>query len=84
MDRCRYCGYLKGGHDLDCPHPSADLSSAPKPWTPKVEAWERGYRAGRAGETQTEKDPVYVMGWVKGTAALEESENGYQMWGAPD
>lgn len=84
MDRCHYCGNLKGGHKSNCPHPHPNLDMAHKPWSPEVQTWHRGYADGRAGRAIAEKDPVYVMGWVKGTAALEEYENGYQMWGAAD
>ncbi len=84
MYRCHYCGYLKGGHDPNCPHPSADLALARKPWPPKVEAWERGYQDGWNGRPEAEMSPAYIMGWVKGTSDLETHENESQVWGAPD
>lgn len=84
MDRCPYCKYAKGGHDPNCPHPSATLDR-PRHTTPQLEEWERGYRDGRSGkELDTALSAVCQMGWVRGTAALEEAENGYQMWGVPD
>ena len=87
MDRCHYCGYSKGGHNPNCPHPSPKLDFAPKPWTRQVQTWDRGYRYGRAGVNErvpTDNDPIYLLGWSQGNVALEEYENGHQMWGAPD
>ena len=88
MDRCRYCGFLKGGHDTNCPHQVADVSTSPsKPWSPEMEAWQRGYKDGRAGRNNRhplEQDPAYQLGFRKGNSVLEEYENGYQMWGATD
>lgn len=84
MDRCQYCGYAKGGHDTNCPHPSATLDR-PRVTTPQLEEWERGYRAGRGGQQLTPTaGPVFRMGWTRGDAALDEAGNSYQMWGAPE
>jgi hypothetical protein len=52
----------------------------------KLALWDRGYKDGRGGKNPRpiDQNPVYVLGWVKGNAALEEAENGCQIWGAPD
>jgi len=98
MDRCHYCKYLKGGHDPNCPHPTGmlvvdDSASgegvfrpvARAPIPERMKEWQLGYDDGRSGkELNSTLSPVYQMGWVRGTAALEEAENGYQMWDAPD
>lgn len=66
--QCHYCGYRNGGHDSLCP----------KPGTPEMAEWDRGWREGRRGkESPTGASKLFKMGWGRGNIALEESQNGF-------
>lgn len=68
--KCRYCGYRDGHHDPLCP----------KPGSPEMEIWERGYkdgRQGKSGELGWAFNLLYTMGWKEGNIALEEAANGF-------
>ena len=71
--RCHYCGYDGGKHDVVCPE---SFTGDAKEQVRKE--WRAGYDWGRLGNIKpTATSATYSLGWLRGEAALEEAENGY-------
>jgi hypothetical protein len=71
MSRCHFCHWGHGGHDEACPEVAKNKERA---HTDR----RRGWDDGRAGKAMPEaENRTYKLGWVMGTAALEEAQNGY-------
>jgi hypothetical protein len=67
MASCTRCRHGEGSHDPACPTREAGS---------EVE-YSLGWEVGRAGEACPEGvHPSFRLGWVNGTVALEEAENG--------
>jgi len=63
--RCYICRWENAQHDPRCPR-TLDH--------PEVKArFERGYRDGWKGKSdpESDRDPVYALGWVKGDIASD-------------
>lgn len=78
MSDCRFCGCRGQGnvpgdrHALACPMFGKKLD------TSKEVEWEAGWNHGRDGaEAMNPAQPVYMLGYRKGEAALEEAQNGH-------
>jgi len=71
MKRCHLCRWDEGHHDNSCPEIVSDKPRA-------LEDHQRGWGAGRAGKSlPSSESAAYRLGWVGGTIALEEAENGH-------
>lgn len=68
MASCTKCRHGEGSHDPACPTGGGTGSKA---------EYRLGKEAGRAGKPCPEGvHPSFLLGWVNGTVALEEAENG--------
>lgn len=68
---CKYCNYFGANHSDDCPALFAPGE--------EMENWQRGYDDARAGarkDVLLEFDAQYDLGFTRGTASLEEAQNG--------
>ncbi len=68
-NKCHCCGWFEGHHDPNCPAKTAKNS-------PMMKIWEQGWNDGRSGEQSVGDNPAYKLGYVNGTCALEEAQNG--------
>lgn len=71
MRRCHLCHWTQGCHDGACPEVSDDKPRA-------LIDRRRGWNDGRAGnDMPAAESAAYKLGWVHGTSALEEAQNGH-------
>ena len=71
MKHCHLCRWDGGHHDSGCPEVVTDRRRA-------LADHRRGWDAGRAGKSLPEAEsPAYRLGWLGGTSALDEAENGH-------
>ena len=68
---CSYCGWREGGHATGCPDNRDSVSNKDK-WR----LWNLGWDEGRVGNECLSGDPSFVLGYDRGTIALESSQNG--------
>ena len=71
MSRCYLCHWDGGHHDVACPEVAKNKTKA-------LADRQRGWADGRNGRTMVKpENATYVLGWINGTSALEEAENGH-------
>jgi len=71
MKRCHLCDWLDGHHDKACPEIATDKPRA-------LADQRRGWDDGRAGRVmRPSESATYRLGWIRGTSALEEAQNGH-------
>lgn len=74
---CYYCAWGRS-HSLHCPESKtrAEKDKA-------IADFRDGYQHGRRGDEAARGTgtPVFNLGFQRGTVALEEYDNGYQVWG---
>lgn len=68
---CRICGYHDGHHDTKTPRPEVSDDRVSD-----MLVWDKGYEDGRSGEPESNPDPRYMLGYLRGEIAAEEAENG--------
>lgn len=62
---CRFCRRVAGSHNIACPKDDKDAQSC----------FDSGWGDGRAGRKAVTENPAYVLGYLKGEAALEAAAN---------
>ena len=69
--QCYFC-QCDGSHNKHCPKLSSDRTTADA-------LWKAGYDDGRnRREAKSDADPTYMIGWVRGDAVADTSENVFE------
>jgi hypothetical protein len=67
---CRYCGYLKPQHGVDCPIVALDGDG-------DMKLWKEGLADGHAGFPKASQHSAYKLGYRRAQASQEAATNGH-------